>query len=510
MTSLLRRFVLAVSIATSLASAYGAWDFFMKQKGHIDDDDFYFLYGTAGALTAPARYRAMSTVFIAGQRAQEYPERFATNLELRRGYVFNYVLASAVYRVTAILTGGSEGALDPWSLRRGFLAAFLVAFGAVSWLVWRSGDPLLGLAYAATVTVCGYWATTATEAGDQRFVYLWLEHPTQLRTHIVNFFVNPRWYSFLHNSPRSTFVVVLIGVFVLRWTNRLAASYWCLLAAVLTHGSNGLMMTVFIMAIDIVSTPGFYTAAVLRPAAAALLVAVAAESVWPAVLFQGGMTTKVAAVVLLVVAAAAAWRYGRPGEARQRLSGWFDRRLRPLLTAIERPGRVLLDLLLLGALWALLFAVSVAVSKNSTDYQRLYFYQQANGRLLAILEPVLILGAVLWGLRLVTPRAPAIRAAIAGVLLLALCPVAVGTLRRGIKEQDKLMADLLRRVPVLEAQMQSPPMPNKNREMPIDELQLYVDYLFYYALARSLEAGTDYVSPLVSAPPQWGAGGSRP
>ncbi len=514
-----RRLLLAVSLAIAAISGFGAWDFYMKQKGHIDDDDFYFLWGTAEALKVPHRYRELSTTFIDRERTQGYPEYLARNLELKRDYAFNYALVSAVYLGTDAVSNcplggalfgrrhGRNEPLDPWVLRQGFLAAFVVSFGAVCWLLWRIGDVMLGVAFAGMVALCAYWATTWTEAGDQRFVYLWLQYPSQLSRHVTNFFVNPRWYSFLHNGPRATFIVVLLGVFVLRWSGRLAASYWWLMAAVLSHGSNGLMVTAFLVAIDAVSHPRFYTARTLLPASMALVLAAATESVWPSVLFRAGTSARAVAVVLLAIAGG-----GVVWWSARRSAGWLSdasaRYVTPALSRIERIGRPQLDVFLLIVLWVVLFVAAVLVSRYSSGYQQLYFWEQANGRLLAILQPVLIMGILLAVLRGINARLHDSRAMVVmpALLLVLMLPVAVSTLWRGVKETDKLMPDLLRRVPAFEAQVQTPPLLNRNRDMPEDELTLYVDYRFYYALARSLHSGVDYVSPLVGEPPRWRTG----
>jgi hypothetical protein len=511
--NLARRAVLLLALLVAFSAAFGAWDFFMKQKGHIDDDDFYFLYGTTGALTSPHRYRHLSTLFIAAERLQGYPEELARNLELKRDYAFNYVLASAVYYVTAVVPshvrrwarfGTTDLPLNPMVLREGFMMAFLLAFGAVCWLVWRSGDLNLALAFTATVVLCAYWAATWDEAGDQRFVYIFMKYPAQLQRHLTNFFINPRWYSFLHNSPRSTFVIVLIGVFVLRWSGRLAESYAWLIAAILTHGSNGLMMTASIVGIDAVSNCEFYTRRVLLLATVAAVLAAATESIWPSVLFRAGFSARGAAVLVLLLAGAALLWYSTRTAAQP-----TDRGPRTYLARVairlEAMGRPSLDVMLLTAGWIALFVISVAVTRGATGYQQLYFFDQANGRMLAVLQPVVIMGVFFTLLRLVIRR-PDSRAALvaAALMVIAMSPVAAAVLTRGLEVPDKLMPDMMRRVPELEAQVQAPPLANRNREMSSDDLTLYVDYRFFYALARSLDSGIDYVSPLVSAPPDGG------
>jgi uncharacterized membrane protein len=228
-------------------------------------------------------------------------------------------------------------------------------------------------------------------------------------------------------EPKCNFMVLLVGVFALRWSGSFAASYAVLVVASLFEQGYGMLFALFLAAIDITCEPK----RIFNPYAFIFFCLAAFPNLffgqwWELIGFHSIITILVVGCVL---AAAVAWFGGLA-----RVSQPFSFLLQPYATfraSFVRLSTPVGDIALFGLIWFVTLLAFIPISLRSSIYQSQNFWGAIHGRLLGLIIPVLWMSVILRVLSRTRERMgeerTTLRAAAAGVVLFVIATLTVLT-----------------------------------------------------------------------------------
>jgi hypothetical protein len=330
------------------------------------------------------------------------PDSQRVRFALREGYERNYVGAAVVHGAAAAAVRRQRPELAstdyPAFLARAMFASFASMY-ALSCLVLLAvvfilSDRRSMTAVVLAVATIGLMESVFDLAGDT-----WAGLPTLLpdaqtqETYWQNIwpnlpalFVNPQiQLSPFGDTPRNHFILLMLPLFLLRWTGRISMSYLFLAALGFLHQSHTGLVLAYLVAVDAVLRPAVFRGWTALVMAVILAMFVGRESLGAMIGVARPIVIVAGAVAVLAIAGCLYWG----------LRGRITRVMEPLSRLRQRlldRGDAFADLAMLGIILAASFPVVAVINELGTEAQSLYFWSQVHGRSLGILRPALMLG----------------------------------------------------------------------------------------------------------------------
>jgi hypothetical protein len=300
--------------------------------------------------------------------------------------------------------------------------------------------------------------------------------------------LDPGASSFIFGTaPRCIVTLMLVAMFLLRWTGRFVTAYAIFLPMTFVHQSETGILLVMLVMIDAIMRPRL----LLRPSVAffvlgAALVFLLRERLWVIVGTAGAL------ILLLLMGAVAgllAWRYAQrrisdPDDFRLSLPG-FGVLPAELSNRLGSMGVMASDVLLLALGLAALFFVTWLGNWFASASQSNFFWNHIAGRMMGTFEPVFLLAGIYAGLEWLARRfslQSVVSSVGRGVV------VATGILLALVQPWSTIAQVIDRNTNAMNA---------LEREiLPIKNFEGEDEAVFYYALAKSLATGEPIVRRL--------------
>jgi hypothetical protein len=210
----------------------------------------------------------------------------------------------------------------------------------------------------------------------------------------VKFLVHPgHWFAPFFFAPKNQFLLLLIAIMALRWSDRYMAAYALLAFACFFHHSYAAFMVMFLATFDAWWRPE----RLLRPSVILLaLVPVAANLARSTGLTDWNLSI-IAPVIVLCGAFALGFLRGR---------GFFGTPDRPVLLRGLSP--VSQDLIGFWAIWAATAAAFAVVALYAPPFEAKYFWSNIHSRLYGLMVPPTYVGIAILAAGLLARHAPAL------------------------------------------------------------------------------------------------------
>jgi len=452
------------------------------------DDDRLWLYASGLARGQSAEAAALNARVHESLTRLDRPDSQRVRFALREGYEGNYAGAAVVHGATARIAGrwlphlrdGDYPAFLGRSMYASFVAMFVVSAGILLLVTGLAADDRWWLAMVLAIAGIGFLESVFDLTGDT-----WSGLPTLLpdaqtnETYLQNLwpnlpalFLNPQiQLSPFGDTPRNHFILLMLPLFLLRWTGRITASYLFLAALGFLHQSHTGLVLAYLVAVDAVLRPAIFRSRTAFVIAAVLVMFVGRESLGAIIGVGRPIVIVTGATAALLIATAICW------GLRQQMA----RAAAPLARLRQRlldRGPAFADLAVLGIILAVSFPVVAVINAMGTEAQSLYFWTQVHGRSLGIFRPALMLAlAFLAVSRLQTTAWSWTPARILGLAALALAP--------GLVE-----ATMHDRHPIARIERQARPLEAAvGPSIDWSTIAAKSEAEIYYAIARTLDRG---------------------
>jgi hypothetical protein len=236
-------------------------------------------------------------------------------------------------------------------------------------------------------------------------------------------------------EPKTNFTLILLAALALRWSGAFRSSYGLLAAASLYEQGYGMLMALFLTAIDMIRAPQ----RLLNPMSmmfvcAAILPNLVGGAFWEQIGFHSVLAAAIG-VCVVVAATIVLWPRYIPGA--DTMPARLAAPLAPLLSRYARfrvPFRHMSDpmgdISLFGLLWIVSLVAMIPLSLAGSPPQSQYYWGNIHGRLLGLGVPVLWMAMINWLLTFARMRVGEARTnilcAIAVVGLAALACASIG------------------------------------------------------------------------------------
>ena len=290
-------------------------------------------------------------------------------------------------------------------------------------------------------------------------------------------------------APRNFWQVLLLSTFVLRWRNKIKASYFMLVLMALTHQSLTLLFLPWIITIDLLLRPGIFKERALTLGLAGLIaVSIYKHNNWEILFDQDHIIPFVgfSGLALLFIATFHRVAFGERAKYKQI---WFQRMIMAL-HQFRSARTVTSDTVILVLLWLSFFTMTGVVNYFVEANQSLVFWSHIAGRMLGVLRPIFLLAIFLtlidrfWIVQRLDHAH--LKSSIAATLLLGAGVVFVmvanisasvsSTIINNEKQIEKLSSELT---------------------IPLENTTYDKETLIYLAITKSLLLGQDHLSPIV-------------
>jgi hypothetical protein len=202
-------------------------------------------------------------------------------------------------------------------------------------------------------------------------------------------------------EPKANFTLIFLAAFALRWSGAFRSSYGLLAAASLYEQGYGMLMALFLAAIDMIRAPQ----RLLNPIAmmfvcAAIVPNLIGGAFWEQIGFHSVLEVAIGACIV-VGAAIVLWQRNIPGVAMMhaRLAAplapflsWYVRLRAPFRRMSDPVG----DISLFALMWIISLLVMIPLSLISSPQQSQYYWGNIHGRLLGLGVPVLWMATIIW------------------------------------------------------------------------------------------------------------------
>jgi len=365
------------------------------------DDDRLWLYTSAISLGRGADLRQLNDRVQDSIVRLDRPENQRVRFALRESYDGNYVGAAAVHHAAAAAVARSLSDLRaqdyPAYLARAmyvsFVAMYLVACLVLILIVAGVRNARWLIAAALAVAATGLMESLFDLTGDT-----WSGLPTLLpdaqtrETYFQNLwpnlpalFLNPQiQLSPFGDTPRNHFILMMIPLFLLRWSGRFTGSYLFLALLGFLHQSHTGLVLAYLVAVDAALRPSIFRGWTSLVIAVVLAMFAGRESLGSVIGATRPIVVISATVAVFIVAACIYWG----------LRGQMARAFAPLARVRDRllaRGAPFADLAMIGVILAVSFPIVAVINALGTEAQSLYFWTQVHGRSLGIFRPALML-----------------------------------------------------------------------------------------------------------------------
>lgn len=376
--------VLVIGILYGLGYSYAVND---DRLGH-----YYVMHRNSFDPQLEQRYHALNDEVRQLLMVAGYNDIAFYRFNIRQTYDQNYILASSIYfqaRKFLIGPAPTEDSLFPAFLAYAILVCFIASIAVA----------ILLLAYLLLVHIECRVATAASVAISVMFALklmptggavqseaLFVDDGIALPLRVILLLLKPDLQmDFIGYLQKSQFLLLVVGIFCLRWSGRIGGSYLFGFVAGLFHQVMSWVLLAPLLLIDVLLRPR----KLLEPASIMGVVLIAGYSalggnrlgvMWqfvsPAIFI--GMCAGTAVISGLILAWW--WRLPLAHQLRVQLLSY---------------GNVASDVILLSGLWVTLFIVSYVVLAASGKDDWL-FWGVISGRMLAIIRPMFFIGASLY------------------------------------------------------------------------------------------------------------------
>lgn len=396
------------------------------------DDDRLWLYQSATQIGRAEEGDRLEALVRASIPASAATRRWRFNA--RAAYSSNYIAASSVYWLAATVvrdrTDPLMAADYPAYLARaiytGFLSAYVAACTVFVLILATGRDRRMLPAAVAAVAVLALANTIfdATVPAWQGVPVLLPEAESSqtfrevFGTNFPRMILNPdTQMSPFGDTPRNHFVLLTLGLFVLRWRGAYGWSYVLLFALSLVHQSQTGLLAAYLVGVDALLRPQVFRSVAGPLAALTVAIYLARETLGDVV----GVTRP--AVLVLVIGAATAVLAALWLGLRRRTAAPLPSTLAGPRDRLLSYGPAASDLILIAAFWLVTFPVAAAINSLGSNNQSVYFWTQLHGRSLGLMRPPVVLGLALLvldrlGRRVARPRLEMAAVALAAAALI--------------------------------------------------------------------------------------------
>jgi hypothetical protein len=366
------------------------------------DDDRLWLYSTGISLGRPTEIATLNERVQASLVHLERPASQRVRFSLRDAYERNYLGAAAVHGAAAAAAARRVPQMlasdYPAFLARAMFGSF-VAMYAVTCLILlviiaTVRDARWLIAAAVAIAAIGLLESLFDLAGDT-----WSGLPTLLpdaqtqETYWQNLwpnlpalFLNPQiQLSPFGDTPRNHFILLILPLFLLRWTGWISASYLFLALLGFLHQSQTGLVLAYLVTVDAVLRPSIFRSWPAVIIAVVFVMFVGRESLGSFIGAARPVVVTTAAAAAVIVAVCLYWGLR---ERTAQLAAPLSRLRERLLGR----GVVFADLAMIGLILVVSFPIVAVINAMGTEAQSLYFWTQVHGRSLGIFRPALILG----------------------------------------------------------------------------------------------------------------------
>ena len=360
---------------------------FNAQRGlHADDDNLWLQFLASGMPDLEQGKKAEGKA-IAFAEAHGAGEASMVRLAMRRDYGNNYALPVFLWHeIAGELPPPAEPAAYPAYISQRLALTMggtsLAAWGILILVLAALNRPALWTGFAAGLSLCAalmLWPNSPPSMLLLRFDGLWPAWKNAFH------FILNQWHGFsvFSFSPRNNLSVLLLAVFALRWSSHIRASWLFMLPLYGVHSSLCLLVTLHLLALDILRQRHVLRDPVVLSAAfSGLAYGLWAETLWPTV-----------ASSLLVQAALGLMGLGFlwavfASKPLLRLEAKLSRPYR----WIEQYPAPVAETLWLGLFWLASVLPTFFVSLSMSDAQNRYFWHQIQGRAVGALGAVCFVG----------------------------------------------------------------------------------------------------------------------
>lgn len=392
----------------SCAAAISIGQYFVIQKYFKPSDDTLYIYYNSMHDLRADDMRATDVMVLGEYAKLGARPNLVLRYEMRRDYRNNYsILRKSLshyveqYQLANGKLSDSVSALMARAYMQAYVTASLIAMLVLLAAVALCGDARL---YFATTLGCALILLLDGEILADLFAFLTGHqltpgHISMVRASdgITNLFLlmfNPR-----PGARTLTFLpsigLLLLGVFVLRWSGRYRLAYLFAIVIAAFHQSMATIMLAWLIAIDLVQRPSiFKDVRLLAIIGVGVAMALMRERIWH-VIGAEHLFLLLAGLVVVAAGAAWIWRQGRFQDAVMRVrTAWSNR---PVIFQPEATlkSRIQGDLIVSAILWCITIIYPYVLNKFIDGPIMDYFWSHAHGRILSALRPAIFVGLIL-------------------------------------------------------------------------------------------------------------------
>lgn len=352
-------------------------------RSYISDDLLWYFF-TGEELTFPAQTANLKAELASALARVGAEQGLVVRYDLLNRYSANYPFVSASYAaVSSILRAlcgehrFSENLIETFIVTNiifGIVATVIVGLAAVT-----SPKGALTVGFAVTVALQTLVLPLSAASFAPFYETGFLAGVGQALHHLL---VPGPEFTMLNTGPRNLLAGLALAVFLLRWSQRFAGSYWLLLCLIFVHQSTTLLLICAVAGIDLVLRPRVILKSWV-PIATAILFGVVRERVWH---LTGFRSSTALGLILLVCAALAVTYLARRSHFRLPAvpDAW-----RKAVTSY--PPTVVEPVAFL-AVWLITLPFPYFVNRFVDPYQSYYFWSALHTRSLGVMHPSLLMG----------------------------------------------------------------------------------------------------------------------
>lgn len=357
------------------------------QRGLLADDDNLWLMFASEKIAAPQVGAALENRAVELVTPQGVSDASLRRITDRENYFYNYALPVVAWHgLSKLVTPPETPQAYPAYVAR-LLSITLPVTSLICWLIligmiFRLQDHRLrlaataGLSLIAALMLLPNHAPMMTLLGFNSF-------QAGLRNALA-FVLNP-WHGFSVYSftPRNNLAVLVIGIFLLRWSGRMRAAYLMMLPLYSIHSSLSLLVTVHLLALDLLRQRQ-----VLRdPAIISAVIIGMGYGLWRETLWNAVGNSSVIITCLLAMLLGLLWVIWSPRPLL--ILDRYRQQLENKLNTLPAPAA---DALLLVSFWAISLPPNYLISLHMDPLQNLYFWHQLQGRAIGAMASVVFIG----------------------------------------------------------------------------------------------------------------------
>jgi hypothetical protein len=278
-------------------------------------------------------------------------------------------------------------------------------------------------------------------------------------------------------TPRNNLSILVLAVFILRWSGKHKLVYLCILPLYFIHSTMTLLLIIHIVALDI-----FKQRSILRDTKVLLCLfsgmayGLWRESLWPTV--AGSLFTQLILLCMLLLFLALVFLPDIPAVIHK-ISPGLSRRIITIHTRLRTLSAPVSDLVLLLFIWLITIPLAWLVSSHMTDMQNFYFWHQVHGRAIGLFQPVI---CVTLAYAFLTSIAEKYFSRTLGILL----AIWIAVFSWQLYKQPSPLASLRKELHQLEDILSG-----KNNTLPFRERYVLNEHLVYYTLGQMLTLHND-------------------